>query len=852
MKLIKQLILLILFTHILYGEVFNKDTTIHLLVENDIDYNIAKDIKKITERSMNINIYYGTHLQIIDKVLTDPKAQFAIVPYDVLLYKRDIERVDGFEKNIKMILPLYDEDIYIIVRANSNIKTIQDLKNKKVNIDIGKNSFSTIGRLLKHKHRIDWIESHYKSKNAIKKLIDKNIDAVILIESKPSSTLSKISDKDGKKLTLISPTLGSDYKVSYINPSHYSWLNKEVETNSLTTMLISYNYQKSKIIKRFNYYVQNISNLIDAISRNMDNIREDGDSYWKIIYPYYYKRVKWSLHSVAKESIFRNMDRLGEFINTIGMRFKKLPSGSFEMGSSDKTLPKNEQPKTDKRVNSFYIQTTEVTQAQWNRLMSGNPSYFKSDRLHQNSSLYPVDNISYRDAIQFIEKLNFLEGRNNYRLPSEIEWEYASNSDSSNIEDVAWFAKNSNNHTHQVALKKPNKWGLYDMRGNLWEWCSSYYSNNYKDNKKDKDFRVLRGGSFLNLATNTRSKNRMRNIDTIIRFNNGFRVVYDKASIVENNKKYIVKKGDTLASIAYKFYKNSKRWDIIYYANRDTIGKNPSNIYIKSQLTIPQIRQFKFKKEDKEFNKNVSANGIKLLSGTDFKPFLSPTLPYGGMANHIVQEIFEINGDNDYKIFWNKDFSTHFDMLESGKADVGIAWYKPDCNKTNLSKDAQRRCKFKFSKPIFETISTLYKRNDNKINPLSPKDVYNSKICRPKGIYTFDLTNQGLIDGKTIKLIRPSNKKDCFTLLVENRVDFVAVDKFSGSAIISEMRIGDIISSIETISTLLEMNLIVHSSNPRVDEIIGKLNSGISKLYKNGRMQEIQSNHLSNFFSNEK
>jgi polar amino acid transport system substrate-binding protein len=242
--------------------------------------------------------------------------------------------------------------------------------------------------------------------------------------------------------------------------------------------------------------------------------------------------------------------------------------------------------------------------------------------------------------------------------------------------------------------------------------------------------------------------------------------------------------------------------------------------------------------------------GIKFLSGTDFKPFLSPRLPKGGMANDLLEEMFKSLNSDDYNITFVTDFSLHFTLLENQKFDVGVAWYKPDCSKSNLSKATQRRCKFEFSEPIFETISTLYKLKSNKSVVQTPKDVYNTKICRPKGVYTFDLEEKGLIDKETITLIRPSSQKECFQLLVKKEVDFVATDNFSGTSMIRELKLEDIVKSIETISSLLEMNLIVHSSNPRVTEILGTLNRAILELKDNGKLEDIQTKHLSNFFDN--
>jgi polar amino acid transport system substrate-binding protein len=840
----KSILVFILLNTFIYAV---NTSIIHLLVENKIDEEIAQDIKRVSKNSMNIDIYTSNHLDIITKVLTDPNAQFAIVSHDVLLYKRDIERVENFEKKIKMILPLYDKTIYILVRKGDNFRNILDLKGKRVNLSIGKNEFSTLGRLIKKKHRISWKESHYTTTEAMTRLLNNEVDAVIFAEAKPSDSLKSLSIKDISGLTFLSPKLGKAYDSSVIDRYDYSWLDKDIQTNMLHTVLISYNYQESKSIQRFTDYVKNISTIINTIGKNNLSLKEVGHSYWKKISPYAYRKVPWSVHTKARTAIYTNMDKLNRFTNTIGMEFIGLPRGEFMMGSIDNHLPLDEQPQHKQKINSFYMLKYEVTQNTWKKVMKTNPSVFNSQRLKVYTGLHPVENISFKDAKRFVEKLNFLEGRSQYRLPTEAEWEYASEDTRPiKLQDKAWYVDNANNHTQRVGKKKANKWGLYDMQGNVWEWCDSYYSKTYTLGEKDKNLRILRGGSFVNLATNTRQQNRMANTETIKRFNNGLRLVYDKSISSKPYQNYTVKYGDTLSTIASIFYHNSKRWDIIYYANKESIGKNPSNISVASKIRIPSMQVIAF--EERNIQTEVSDNAIKLLSGTDFQPFLGQSLPNGGMANDIVHEIFETIKDKDYKIFWNNDFSTHFSLLENASMDVGIAWYKPDCKQSNLGKDAKRRCEFKFSKAIFEVISTLYKRSDNKINPLVAKDIYLSKVCRPKGIYTFDLERQGLEDGKSITLVRPDTKEDCFRLLLENKVDFVAIDKFAGEAIVQKMHISKSVSSLETISTLLGMHLIVHRSNPRVDTIINKLNTGISQLKSNGILRKIQSNHLNRFF----
>ncbi len=197
--------------------------------------------------------------------------------------------------------------------------------------------------------------------------------------------------------------------------------------------------------------------------------------------------------------------------NSLGMQLKHLPAGTFTMGEDEDahevTLTK-----------PFYIGVYEVTNAQWKQVMGNVPSNWKDDDR-------PVEQVSWEDAVEFCKKLSALPEERKagrvYRLPTEAEWEYACRAGSTTdfsfgdkealLGDFAWFSDNSGNSTHPVGQKQPNAWGLYDMHGNVWEWCSDWYgeypqgSVTDPQGPSDASGRVNRGGSWNFTAGHCRS-----------------------------------------------------------------------------------------------------------------------------------------------------------------------------------------------------------------------------------------------------------------------------------------------------------------------------------------------------------
>ena len=197
----------------------------------------------------------------------------------------------------------------------------------------------------------------------------------------------------------------------------------------------------------------------------------------------------------------------------------RVDGGTFQMGATSEQGSDAfdlEKPAHQVTLSPYYIGETEVTQELWQAVMGSNPSRFNGSRL-------PVEQVSWDDCQEFIRKLNQQTGLR-FRLPTEAEWEYAARggnksrgykySGSNNIGDVAWYNGNSSSSTHDVKTKQPNELGLYDMSGNVWEWCQDWYGRYNAGSQQNPtgassgSNRVFRGGSWYNSAGSCRVSNR--------------------------------------------------------------------------------------------------------------------------------------------------------------------------------------------------------------------------------------------------------------------------------------------------------------------------------------------------------
>jgi formylglycine-generating enzyme required for sulfatase activity len=243
--------------------------------------------------------------------------------------------------------------------------------------------------------------------------------------------------------------------------------------------------------------------------------------------------------------------------NSVGMEFVLPPAGSFVMGKFTPTCaPAGLQDNVTEAQHAecvkmaragslpgfkatiarpFYIAKFEVTQEQYRKIMGRSPSHSVANKVGEPSENYPVESVTWEDAQAFIRKLNAAEKTKSYRLPSEVEWEYAARAGTEDEfqgakrQEVVWYQNNSRFTMHPVGKLKPNAWGIHDMLVNVWEWVADWYDERVRPvspkGPSSGKVRVLRGGAFNSHEKNVRVPVHAGGPGSVI--NTGFRVVKD-------------------------------------------------------------------------------------------------------------------------------------------------------------------------------------------------------------------------------------------------------------------------------------------------------------------------------------
>ena len=371
-------------------------------------------------------------------------------------------------------------------------------------------------------------------------------------------------------------------------------------------------------------------------------------------------------------------------VNGVTFTMKLVEGGTFQMGATPeqgKDACNDEKLVHGVTLGSYYIGETEVTQALWNAVMGINQNDLNGDNM-------PMGGVSWNDCIEFVLKLNLLTNRN-FRLPTEEEWEYAARggkkgngykySGSNSLDDVAWYNGNSNGKAHAVKEKYPNELGLYDMSGNVWEWCGDWYKSYNAQNFSDGSHRVLRGGSWGRSSEYCRVSSRYGSIPDNRLVSYGFRLcmyMYEEGEWqeqqVESSAEWFFRRTEVMPSVVFYFPDNYvfEKTDMNSHADdalKDYFDKgNIINKILLKGFTSP---------EQQENDKDIS-EAMCIAVEQDIREML---LQQDRVPNDMENIEFEVNGMGD-------DWEYFEELIEHSSLSVrdDIIWIIQNISKADI------------------------------------------------------------------------------------------------------------------------------------------------------------------------
>jgi formylglycine-generating enzyme required for sulfatase activity len=441
--------------------------------------NITRDIIELLHESdlvvadlsgHNVNVFYELGVRhALHRAGTVPVIRegeilpFDIANYRAIFYSSELDGPEQFKKELTRRIEAFER-----LRGDTSDNPVHDILGDKLCIP----NLSDFVTLKEHKKRLG--EKEAELQKTAQKIESLQQQHQSLIEEKQAVIHEKTELEERIKDSVLLKTHNEKLKENEA-------LMKDIET-----------------LRGENWEAKNKVEIITKEKTELDN------------------RIKELAKEIARLNQFQPKP-VGTFTNSLNMTFVYISPGTFMRVSSRSeglisSLIATVAGRKDETLSAvtltqgFYMQTTQVTQAQWKAVMGNNPSGFKDC-----GDDCPVENVSWNDAQEFIKRLNEKEGKP-YRLPTEGEWEYACRAgstsqfcfgdDESLLSEYAWYINNSDNRTHPVGTKKPNAWGLYDMHGNVWEWVQDWYGNYPSGSVTDPvgpergGDRVDRGGSW--------------------------------------------------------------------------------------------------------------------------------------------------------------------------------------------------------------------------------------------------------------------------------------------------------------------------------------------------------------------
>lgn len=317
------------------------------------------------------------------------------------------------------------------------------------------------------------------------------------------------------------------------------------------------------------------------------------------------------------------------------------------------------------------------------------------------------------------------------------------------------------------------------------------------------------------------------------------------AQDIECDAHYTVQPGDTLTEISQIVYGRATNYQMIVDYNPGVLV-NPNEVPIGMDLYIP-CEQGSAPGEVPELAETPDRANVRILTGTNYPPYVDRGLPAGGFSFELVEQALQFRDQPaDYQIDVIDDWGAHLTTLLAGGAyDLAFPWFLPDCSQRDRLGDAgQWRCvNLHFSQPLHEIVVAFYIRDEDTGEIRTASDIEGKRLCRPDGYFTHDLAVKGLMPPKIIR-VAGSDPTDCFERLVSGEVDVVTLNADTADQNISRLGIENEVSELIDLATIETLHVVGMRTNPKTRTLLLRIDQGLNGLHKNGIFTDLAAKHL--------